>query len=108
MSFDQTANYRPAREDGRPLYYDLLPGQTGVCAISERSKLKIEGGRKTLVLNDPANSPFNDGSVYTMRVERLPDNAVIYDPVTNECRSKDGETVWKEGSDVGFYANKGR
>lgn len=99
---------RQAREDGRPLYYDLLPGQHGVCAMAERNGLHVPGERKQLVMNDPANSPFKDGAIYTIRIERIEDNAVIYDPVTNQCRDKDGKSFWREGPEVGFTAGKGR
>ena len=30
------------------------------------------------------------------RKAHIPDNAVIYDPLRDECRTKDGQNTWRE------------
>lgn len=86
----------PARQDGRPLYYDLDAGARVQCYFTARNGLEVAFGRREAVMNDPANSPLNDGAIYTISIPHLPEDAVIYDPVTRTCRNKAGTEVWTE------------
>lgn len=85
-----------ARQDGRPQYYDIMPGDRAQCALCLRDGITTQFGRGEAVINDPGNSPFDDGGVYTLSIARLPDNAVIHDPLTNVTRTKDGQNTWTE------------
>lgn len=84
-----------ARNDGRPQYYDVDPNSQVQCYHCLLNGIAAQYGRGEAVINDPANSPREDGAVYTICVNHLPENAVIYDPHANECRTKDGAT-WTE------------
>lgn len=85
-----------ARRDGRPQYYDIMPGDRAQCVLCLRDGITTQFGRGEAVINDPGNSPFDDGGVYTLSIARLPDNAVIHDPLTNVTRTKDGQNTWTE------------
>lgn len=99
-----------ARADGRPQYYDIAPGDRVQCYHCLREGLESQYGHGEGFLADPENSPHEEGRIITEQMERawialgvwticknhVPDNAVIYHPGRNECRSKDGQNVWTE------------
>lgn len=86
-----------ARPDGRPQYYDIAPPDRVQCYWCLRDGNDAQFGRGEAVINDPANSPLDDGGIYTLSIARLPDNAVIHDPLTGVTRTKDGSSSWVEG-----------
>lgn len=95
----------PARQDGRPLYYDLTlapsadnpTGKVGCYRCTERGLTGILYGPGEAFIADPANSPSgHHGDLLTICKAHLPDNAVIYNPQTNYCRNKDGTNTWME------------
>lgn len=94
---DKTA-VTQARRDGRPQYYDILPGDRTQCALclAGDNKNTNQYGRGEAFMADPGNSPFDDGGVYTVCMYHLPEDAVIHDPVENETRTKDGQNIWTE------------
>lgn len=53
-------------------------------------------------MNDPANSPvlgpdgLPDQAIYYLCKAHTPDNAVIYDPISNLCHDKSGVNSWSE------------
>ena len=87
----------PARADGRPLYYDINPGDKVKCYYTEKAGMKgIRFGHNEAFMNDPANAPDGSNGIFTISRGYLPDNAVIYNPTTNLCRNKDGTETWME------------
>jgi hypothetical protein len=86
----------PAREDGRPLYYDITPSSRVQCYYCDRNGLTMFYSYGNAFMNDPANSPDGSGDVHTVCKGHLPNNAVIYDPRTNLCRDKGGQNTWME------------
>ena len=91
-----TNNISQARADGRPQYYDIAGGDRVQCYHCLKNGLQSQYARGEAVINDPGNSPENDGGVYTLCVNHLPENAVIHDPHTNVTRTKDGQNSWTE------------
>lgn len=89
----------PARADGRPLYFDIVPGSRVSCYYANKNGLIATFGYGQAVMNDPANSPENDGAVHTMSLWRIPEDAVIFDPATNICRNKARTNFWIEHPD---------
>lgn len=99
-----------ARADGRPQYYDIAPSDRVQCYHCLREGLESQYGQGEGFLADPANSPHKEGDVVTERMmqavcadgvlsickNHVPDNAVIFHPGRNECRSKDGQNTWTE------------
>jgi hypothetical protein len=95
---------RSARADGRPLYYDIMPGSHVGCRLCELAQKHRAGaapyGFKEGFLTDPANPPEGEepGSVWTICYEHLPENAVIFNPHEGDlCRNKAGTLTWREG-----------
>jgi hypothetical protein len=88
----------PARRDGRPLYYDISAGDKVQCFSCAKNGITVSHGHHQAVMNDPANPPAGEdrGDMFTTCIHHLPDNAVIYDPHTNLCRSKSGDATWEE------------
>jgi hypothetical protein len=86
----------PARHDGRPQYYDVEPNSAVQCYYCLLNGVHAQYKRGEAMINDPENSPTNDGSIYTLCIHHLPENAVIHDPVNNETRTKDGQNIWTE------------
>ena len=86
-----------ARKDGRPQYYDVFPNDRLQCVLclTEDSN-QSQYGRTEGFMCDPGNSPLDDGGVYTLCLKHLPDDAVIFDPMSNVCRTKDGSSTWTE------------
>jgi hypothetical protein len=82
-----------ARRDGRPLYYQVAEGAAVPCYLCERAGLKVIHHYPNVFVNDPANSPGDHGSIYTICTGHLPKDAVIYDPVSRRCRDKRGSHV---------------
>lgn len=98
----------PARADGRPLYFDIVPGSKVSCYYTNKLGLSMTYGYRHAVMNDPANSPDHDGSAHTMSIHKVPDDAVIFDPSTGVCRDKAGKEFWIDNPDgsvisVGSY-----
>lgn len=85
-----------ARKDGRPQYYDLEPNSRVHCYHCVVNGIHAQYGRGEAVINDPENSPTKDGTIYTICVNHLPENAVIYNPQLDMLRTKDGQNTWKE------------
>lgn len=85
------------RPDGRPEVYDCLPPNTAVgciaCAAEGRTDLVYRKGEA--FMTSPIDS--TDGNAHWACLRHLPDNVVIYDPQTNQCRDKTGQNVWIEG-----------
>lgn len=86
----------PARPDGRPQYYDIAEGDRVQCYVCMKNGVAAQHKQGEGFMADPANSPANDGGVYTICHAHLPDNAVIYNNVTGMCRNKAGDNNWKE------------
>ena len=93
---------RPAREDGRPLFFDIMPGAKVKCHTCACAANETEYGYRQGFISDPANPPpgLPQGSVYTLCHGHLPDNAVIFNPHPvpgeNTCRNKPGTLIWQE------------
>lgn len=95
-----------ARPDGRPLYFDLPSDEMKVPCLFCAAQLGMRRPYKRgdVVFNDPANSPVTgphgqpDEVVYFICKHHLPDNAVIYDPISDMCRDKSGQNVWSEST----------
>ena len=85
-----------ARPDGRPQYYDLEPNSRVQCYHCLLKGVTSQYGRGEAVINDPANSPADDESIYTICVNHLPEKAVIYNPQLGLLRTKDGQNTWTE------------
>lgn len=67
----------PARKDGRPQYYDVAIGDKMPCAVCLKNGNDALYGQREIFICDPANSPFQDGGVYTVCKHHIPDNSVI-------------------------------
>lgn len=100
----ETPDVSKARADGRPQFYDIMAEDRVQCVKCLGFGNCAQYGRGEAVMNDPANSPMMkpgtqtpDGGVYTICIHHLPDDAVIFDPITDECRNKAGDNTWKEG-----------
>lgn len=85
-----------ARADGRPLYFDVSPEDRVQCYYRLQKGDMSQFSNNEAFLCDPANSPEKWGAVHTISREHLPENAVIYNPPTETCRTKSGDSVWKE------------
>ena len=99
-----------ARADGRPQFYDIAPGDRVQCYCCLKAGLESQYGHGEGFLADPANSPYKDGDIVTPLMmqaivtdgilsickNHVPDNAVLFHPGRNECRSKDGQNTWSE------------
>lgn len=103
----KSATIPAARQDGRPQYYDIaLPDRVQCYHCLLRGNM-TQYGRFEAMICDPANSPADDGKVYSICVNDLPDNAVIHDPYTNVTRDKSGQNTWTEAdSTEGIAAPK--
>lgn len=85
-----------ARTDGRPQYYDLGKGDQVECAVCAQQGNHARYTQFEAFLCDPGNSPLNDGGVYTVCKQHIPDNSVIHNPFKNMTRDKAGENEWRE------------
>lgn len=87
-----------ARQDGRPLYYDIAPNEKVGCFECETRGLHgMRFGQFEGFMADPANSPTgHGGDLMTLCKAHLPEDAVIYNPGTNLCRNKSGDNTWME------------
>ena len=92
-----TSGLNAAREDGRPLFFDTSPTDLLQCFTCLRHGITQQYRGGEVYMNDRANSPLKDGATYTVCHGHLPDNAVIYHPRRNTCRTKDGTEEWSEG-----------
>lgn len=90
----------PARQDGRPQFYDIAPGEKVQCYHCVNAGLVgINHGHLGAFMADPANAPSGDHrELMTVCKGHLPKNAVIYNPGTNLCRDVDGTNTWMEDS----------
>lgn len=91
------------RPDGRPEVYDVPPVMIGfgyrcVQCIALTGTSPLYPARKAFMCN-PVDA--DDGQAHHVCLEHLPDNVVIFDPVANMCRSKDGQNTWREGEAEG-------
>lgn len=87
----------PARQDGRPLYYDVNLGDKVNCYHCEKAGIKgMTYGQNEGFIADPANSPDGSPDVFTVCRGHLPERAVIYNPTSNMCRNKSGTENWME------------
>jgi hypothetical protein len=88
------------REDGRPEVYDVAPHGKGdkdgyqcfICDAQGHGWRRYD--TEECFMTSPVNTPGN--KVKFVCLEHLPDEAVIYNPATDMCRSKNGENVWQE------------
>ena len=87
----------PARQDGRPLYYDIEKGQKAQCFFCEKEGIIQQYGFQQAFLADPANSPDGSGDLFTVCQTHLPNDAVIWNQHTNFCRNKADTERWREG-----------
>lgn len=99
----KTPDVSQARADGRPQFYDIAKDDRVQCVICLANGIDAQYKRGEAFINDPANSPVKDrktgkqdGAVYTVCKGHIPDNAVIYDPLDDTCRTKDGSNTWSE------------
>lgn len=93
----QARKLPPARRDGRPLYFDISPNDLVQCVECLKAGVRSQYKQGEAFLNDPANSPEDDGAVYTVCKGHIPDNSVIYHPGDKTCRNKAGDATWYEG-----------
>lgn len=91
-----------SRPDGRPEAY-MLPKEARqtdkpwTCAMCvAENKVGIRYTAEEVVVASPIDS--SDGQAHIVCLGHLPDDIVIYDPVTDMCRDKSGQNVWHEGS----------
>lgn len=91
-----TSGLKPARTDGRPLFFDTSPTDRVQCFICLMHGITQQYPGGEAFMNDRANSPAKDGLVYTICKGHLPENAVIFHPGTGTCRTKDGTSEWRE------------
>lgn len=89
----------PARQDGRPLYYDIEGDERAACHHCEKEGVTgMKYGHGQAFMADPANSPDGDPlSLSTVCHKHLPENAVIWNRPTNTCRDKNDTYRWQEG-----------
>lgn len=85
------------RPDGRPEVYDVMPEDAQpmpcvACLQTERHDARYPKGQ--IFMCSPIDS--SDGQAHLVCLDHLPDNVVIYDPVTDYCRDKTGQNVWRE------------
>lgn len=87
------------RDDGRPEVYD-----TGTVPVSEGHPCFVCNSRgfiwrrfhlnNEVFMTSPVNTP--GAEIAFVCREHLPEDTVIFNPVTNECRNKAGDNVWVE------------
>lgn len=87
----------PARQDGRPLFYDIEMGQEVQCYHCEKAGLIMRYGHTKGFLCDPANTPDGSQDLIAICHAHLPENAVIYNQHREYCRNKDDTESWQEG-----------
>jgi hypothetical protein len=92
----RAAPIKQAREDGRPLYYDVNTHNGVQCLLCAQNGNVSMYKLREAMMCDPANSPLEDGAVYTICIHHLPEDAVIYNPEDQTCRNKSGDHTWKE------------
>jgi len=84
------------RPDGRPEVYDTIGESHANCYNCLLEGNHLAYGNGSIFMCSPIDAP--DGQAHWVCIKHLPDNVVIYDPVSDLCRSKDGQTVWHEGA----------
>lgn len=87
------------RPDGRPECYDVPPVPIGMgykCAvcIHETGDSPKYPARQAFMCN-PIDA--KDEQSHFVCKRHLPDDIVIFDPLSNTCRDKSGQNVWTEG-----------
>lgn len=91
------------RADGRPEAYDVPPDFVGancVLCINE-GKIGMRYKYREIFMSSPADSA--DCEAHLVCVGHLPDDVVIFDPIANMCRNKDGSDVWHEPDNTVSY-----
>lgn len=86
----------PARQDRRPLYYDVGQQDQMQCITCLKNGITVLHDHGRVFMNDPANSPERDGAVYTICIGHIPDDAVIFNPFSKKLRNKSGDQTWTE------------
>jgi len=87
----------PARQDGRPLFFDIEKGQKVPCYHCEKMGFVQTYGFQKAFLCDPANSPDGSQDLFTICQAHLPNDAVIWNQHDNFCRNKADTERWREG-----------
>lgn len=82
------------RPDGRMEVYDVQEGPTFHCEECALHGRPTAGSKGNIVMTNPLDS--EDGMEHFIHIEHLPEDVVIYDPVSNQCRNKDGTNSWVE------------
>lgn len=85
------------REDGRPEVYDTpadFRGKCVVCIHKSAESVVPEKSQGEIFMGSPVD--FADGAAHLICKDCLPDDVVIFDPVSNMCRDKTGQNVWTE------------
>lgn len=85
-----------SRPDGRPEAYDTPPdfvsGGCVLCIAEGKTGIRYNHGE--IVMASPIDA--DDGSPHLVCLGHLPENVVIYDPVSGVCRNRDGSHTWRE------------
>jgi hypothetical protein len=83
------------RPDGRPEAYDVPATFRGECVIcAQEGKSDVLLSRNEVFMMSP--SYWEDNEAHFMCRGHLPENTVIFDPVSGTCRDKPGHNVWRE------------
>lgn len=85
------------RPDGRPEAYAILPddGSTAQCFTCLQAGNDVGHAYGTIFMCSPIDNAVSGEGVMVC-LNHLPDDIVIYDPKTNECRDKSGQNTWTE------------
>ena len=85
-----------SRPDGRPEAYDipknLDPMPCAMCAEEGKFGVRYKPGE--IVMSSPIDA--SDGCAHLVCLGHLPENIVIFDPITGTCRNRDGSYTWRE------------
>lgn len=84
------------RLDGRPEAYDMPPDfRGGVCiTCMMEDKIGVRYNHGEIFLCSPLDA--SDGQSHLVCKGHVPEDVVIFDPVSGTCRNKSGSEVWKE------------
>ena len=84
------------RPDGRPEAYTVpdLGHDAYACVLCTENGVKKLYPAAKVVMASPADSV--DGQTHFVCLDHVPENIVIFNPITGNCRDKTGDNVWKE------------